>query len=158
MPETSELTDEQRCFQWANNQREDQQGMFDNLPSCPCSLTHVRLSWNFWFGVVYGFPSRPNCASLILSRGQSTTECCYDGEGTLIVGSSNGGSHQLYNPVIYPREHTLNDQLTYEQCCVQSDRCQIYRKHRPSYDCDLYVAPFISKFEDLLNFIHTHAS
>lgn len=109
--------------------------------SCPCTLYQALLDWRFWFGYFWGVSSRPNCATFILSQLQGTTECCYDSNGSLIVGSRYGGSYFQYNPLFYYQLHFLKDHLPHKHCCIESKLCQIYYKHRPSNDCHNYRPP-----------------
>lgn len=109
--------------------------------SCPCTYQQALLDWRFWFGYFWGVSSQPHCATFLFSQRQSTTECCYDSNGTLIVGPNGGGSYFQYNPLFYYQQHFLKDHLPFEYCCIESRLCQLYYNHRPSSDCNSYSPP-----------------
>ena len=135
----SDMNSEQLCLQWSKRQSLVTTS-FDTVPSaCPCTRRQARRDWRFWFAHFWGLSSRPNCATLLFSRQQSTVECCYDDDGSLIVGANDGGSYLLYNPLFYFLDHVQEDSFPYRYCCVESKRCQVYYEHRPSDDCNGYV-------------------
>lgn len=80
-------------------------------------------------------------------------QCCYDATGTqVLTADSIGGStpdrgHDWGSPPYRrpPRvpgaSHWLYDVLSFYYCCLWSDNCQYYFKHRPSSDCRTYRAP-----------------
>lgn len=141
----TELKPEQLCFKWANEQdRILGESLVTSLPSCPCSKAQALYDWRFLFAYWIGLSSDPNCATLLFSRMQSTIECCYDeDDGSLIIGPKKRGTVKLFNPLFHPAEYRDQDKVPYEQCCNGSQRCQIFYKHRPSHDCDLYEKPLI---------------
>lgn len=139
-----EVTAEQRCLMWAKRQQQnDTITILSSLRvnACPCTQRQAWRDWSFWFGYYWGLSSRPNCATVLFSRSQSTIECCYDNSGALIVGPSQGGSLKLYNPLFFYQENFVEDLRPYQDCCVDSNRCQLYYMHRPSDDCSAYTPP-----------------
>lgn len=80
-------------------------------------------------------------------------QCCYDSNGSqVLTGDSIGGStpdraHDWGSapydrpPYIPGQSHWLYDVLSFYYCCLWSDNCQYYFKHRPSSDCSLYKTP-----------------
>ena len=127
------------CLQWAQRQDSNVSAAFEGVLSCPCTRQQAWRDWRFWFGYYWGFSARPNCATLLFSRRQSTIECCYDDDGSLIVGADDGGSFLLYNPLFRHRQNVLEDRQPYRYCCEESKLCQLYYLHRPSDDCSMYV-------------------
>ena len=126
------------CRMWSQRQA-NVSVSFDQRFSCPCTRQQAQTDWRFWFGYYWGFSARPNCATLLFSRRQSTIECCYDTDGSLIVGANEGGSYLLYNPLFRHRQNVLEDRTPYRHCCEQSNLCLLYYKYRPSDDCRNYV-------------------
>lgn len=141
-----QLTADQRCLMWAKRQRisheENLQG-FSSLRerACPCTFNQAQRDRSFWFLYYWGLNSRRNCAMVPFSGNQSTLECCYDTSGALIVGPNEGGSFWLYNPLFFYQENFIQDLQPYRDCCVDSDRCQLYYTYRPSDDCSAYEPP-----------------
>lgn len=137
---------EGRCLSWVRRQVE---GSINpaTLPRCPCTRRQALRDWRFWFAYFWGLSSRPNCATVLFSRSQSTTECCYDSTGALLVGPSQGGTYQLYNPLFFFQNNYLEDVSPYQDCCVRSKRCHQYYQHRPFDDCSAYVPPRLRKFK-----------
>lgn len=145
---SDEIGSEQRCLMWARRQQQyDVGAIFSSLRvrACPCTSRQARRDWSFWFGYYWGLSSRPNCAMVLFSRSQSTIECCYDDNGALIVGPSEGGSLRLYNPLFFYQENFLEDLQPYRDCCVNSDRCELYYTYRPSDDCSAYIPPSLGE-------------
>ena len=142
---TSQESDEQNCLEWAKRQPTNVLDNFEGLPACPCTRRQAWIDWRFFFAFYWGYSSQPNCATLLFSRRQSTLECCYNTDGSLIVGSNSGGSYKLYNSLFFPQEYSREDQLPHDYCCVFSNRCSIFYEHRPSDDCSNYVAQGICK-------------
>lgn len=89
-------------------------------------------------------------ASPLYGAGQ---QCCYDSNGTqVLTGDSIGGStpdraHDWGSPPydkpphVPGQSHWLYDVLSFYYCCLWSDNCQFYFKHRPSSDCRRYRPP-----------------
>ena len=129
------------CLEWAKRQSEDLNDNFAGLPSCPCTRRQAWRDRRFFFAFFWGLSSRPNCATMLFSRRQSSIECCYDSRGSLLVGPTTGGTYQLFNPLFSPRENTVEDRLPYDYCCTFSERCSTYYEYRPSDDCSDYDPP-----------------
>lgn len=91
-----------------------------------------------------------SAASPLHGAGQ---QCCYNSNGTLVLtGDSIGGStpdraHDWGSPPydkpphVPGQSHWLYDVLSFYYCCLWSDNCQYYFKHRPSSDCTRYKSP-----------------
>ena len=133
------------CLKWSQRQV-NMTSVFEGVPSCPCTRLQAWRDWRFWFGYYWGLSARPNCATLLFSRVQSTIECCYDDDGSLIVGANNGGSYLLYNPLFLHQQNAREDRLPHRYCCEDSKLCQLYYEHRPSDDCSNYVTVRPCKF------------
>ena len=147
-PPATDKNYEQICLQWAKRQPENlAETQFVGLPSCPCTLSQALRDWRFWFLHRWGLSPRENCATFLFSRDrmQSTIECCYGNDGSLLVGPPSGGTYKLYNPLFHPRDHTLEDVSPYDYCCVLAELCSTYYKHRPSDDCSNYSPPIPCK-------------
>ena len=138
-PPDVDMNFEQLCLEWGRRQPADVETYFEGLPSCPCTRLQAWRDWRFFFAFFWGFSSRANCATMLFSRRQSTIECCYDNDGSLLVGPKSGGSYKLYNSLFFPRQYTLEDRLPYDYCCVFSNRCSTYYEYRPSDDCSNYI-------------------
>lgn len=135
-----EVNSEKLCLKWSQRQNNNVTALFEGVWSCPCTRQQARRDWRFWFGYYWGYSARPNCATLLFSwRRQSSIECCYDSDGSLIVGANDGGSHLLYNPLFRHVQNFQEDRLPYRHCCEESNLCQLYYKYRPSDDCSNYV-------------------
>lgn len=142
-----EADSEQLCMEWARRQNTNVlERQFSGLPSCPCTSGQARRDWRFWFAHFWGLSSRSNCATFLWSRRQATLECCYENDGSLLIGPSSGGSSLLYNPLFFFRNYFQEDRLAYQYCCVDSQRCDLYYAHRPSDDCSTYTPPRRCKF------------
>ncbi|MED6239875.1 hypothetical protein ATANTOWER_012490, partial [Ataeniobius toweri] len=80
-------------------------------------------------------------------------QCCYDSTGAqVLTADSIGGStpdraHDWGSPPFKkpPRipglSHWIYDVLSFYYCCLWSDNCHYYFKHRPSSDCRRYQSP-----------------
>ena len=137
---------ERECVKWANRQKKNVfEEYFEGLPVCPCTRQQAWRDWRFWFGWRWGLSSAPNCATLVWSGRQSTTECCYDDSGALLVGKSAGGSYKLHHPWFSNRDYITEDKQPYVYCCQLSDHCSMFYTHRPSDDCTGYDASQISE-------------
>lgn len=47
----------------------------------------------------------------------------------------------MYNPLFFYQQNFLEDVQPYRDCCIDSNRCRIYYKYRPSDDCSAYSPP-----------------
>ena len=139
---------EARCLMWVRRQQQsldiDKNSL--RISSCPCTRRQARRDWSFWFAHFWGLSLHPNCATVLFSGSQSTIECCYDDSGALIVGPSSGGSLKLYNPLFFYQDNYVEDTLSYQDCCVNSDLCNQYYRFRPSDNCSNYEPPAIREF------------
>uniref|UniRef100_A0A672IB95 Sushi domain containing 2 n=1 Tax=Salarias fasciatus TaxID=181472 RepID=A0A672IB95_SALFA len=153
-----------KCLQWEVLE-EKAPDFLSELVDCPCTLAqaradtgrfHTDYSCNIETGSVCSYhPGSAHCvraiqASPVHGSGQ---QCCYDGMGALMVtGDSFGGgtpdrAHDWGSPPYRepPRvpgySHWLYDVLSFCYCCLWSDLCQIYLKHRPSSECRKYQPP-----------------
>lgn len=91
-----------------------------------------------------------SAASPLYGAGQ---QCCYDSNGLqVLTGDSIGGStpdraHDWGSPPydkpphVPGESHWLYDVLSFYYCCLWSDNCHYYFKHRPSSDCRRYRTP-----------------
>ena len=134
-----EIDSAKLCLKWTQRQDANNSAAFEGVSSCPCTRQQASRDWRFWFGYYWGLSARPNCATLLFSRRQGTIECCYDDDGSLIIGANAGGSYLLYNPLFHYQQNALEDRQPYRYCCEESMLCQQYYQHRPSDDCSNYV-------------------
>lgn len=153
-----------KCVAW--DKLEDQLPRFlTEIIDCPCTLAQARADTGR-FHTDYGcdmekgsvctyHPGSIHCvraiqASPLYAAGQ---QCCYDSSGTqILTGDSIGGStpdraHDWGSPPYKkpPRipglSHWIYDVLSFYYCCLWSDNCHYYFKHRPSSDCRRYRPP-----------------
>uniref|UniRef100_A0A3Q3FWL0 Sushi domain containing 2 n=1 Tax=Labrus bergylta TaxID=56723 RepID=A0A3Q3FWL0_9LABR len=153
-----------KCLAW--DKLENQLPNFlDDIIDCPCTLAQARADTGR-FHTDYGcdiekgsvctyHPGSVHCvraiqASLTYAAGQ---QCCYDSTGAQVLTSDSiGGStpdraHDWGSPPFKkpPRvpgqSHWVYDVLSFYYCCLWSDNCNYYFKHRPSSDCRRYRAP-----------------
>lgn len=80
-------------------------------------------------------------------------QCCYDHTGAqILTADSIGGStpdraHDWGSPPyrkpprVPAQSHWVYDVLSFYYCCLWSDNCHYYFKHRPSSDCRRYQSP-----------------
>uniref|UniRef100_A0A3B3QP37 Sushi domain containing 2 n=1 Tax=Paramormyrops kingsleyae TaxID=1676925 RepID=A0A3B3QP37_9TELE len=132
---------------------------------CPCTLAQARADTGR-FHTDYGcdiekgsvctyHPGSVHCVRAIQASPKYAAgqQCCYDATGSqVLTADSIGGStpdrgHDWGSPPYRrpPRvpgaSHWLYDVLSFYYCCLWSDNCQYYFKHRPSSDCRTYRAP-----------------
>ncbi|EMP37206.1 Sushi domain-containing protein 2 [Chelonia mydas] len=103
-------------------------------------------------------PGAVHCVRAIQAspRYASGQQCCYDSTGTQILtrdsigGSTPDRGHDWGSPPFKkpPRvpgfSHWLYDVISFYYCCLWSDNCQFYLKHRPSSDCRTYKPPRVA--------------
>lgn len=53
----------------------------------------------------------------------------------------SGSSLLTYHPIWNPTEYIENDYLFRENCCFDSNICQVYTRLRPADSCSTYRAP-----------------
>lgn len=153
-----------KCLAW--DQLENGLPNFLNeIIDCPCTLAQARADTGR-FHTDYGcdmdkgsacvfHPGSIHCvraieASPVYGAGQ---QCCYDKTGAqVLTGDSIGGStpdraHDWGSPPykrpprIPGQSHWVYDVLSFYYCCLWSDNCSYYFKHRPSSGCRQYQPP-----------------
>lgn len=130
------------CHQWVLEQELLETLNFQSELACPCTYLQATSDWRFKFGYNEGLSRNSHCATLLFSgHKQNTVECCYDSDGSLIVGSKHGGSVLLYNPLMYYHNYIEEDRNPYQYCCIDSNLCNLYHKFRPSKGCRDYCSP-----------------
>ncbi|KAL8164764.1 UNVERIFIED_CONTAM: hypothetical protein K2H54_004196 [Gekko kuhli] len=153
-----------KCKAW-DAQEKGLPGFLTEILDCPCTLAQARADTGR-FHTDYGcdiekgsvctyHPGAVHCvrgiqASPSYAAGQ---QCCYDATGVqVLTGDSTGGStpdrgHDWGSPPYKkpPRipgfSHWVYDVLSFYYCCLWSDNCSDYFKHRPSSGCQQYHPP-----------------
>ncbi|XP_053120715.1 sushi domain-containing protein 2 [Hemicordylus capensis] len=156
-----------KCRQWDSLER----GLPSFLPElvdCPCTLAQARADTGR-FHTDYGcdmdkgsvctyHPGAVHCVRSVQASPQYAAgqQCCYDPRGIqILTGDSTGGStpdrgHDWGAPPYMkpPRvpgfSHWLYDVLSFYYCCLWSNHCSVYFKHRPSSGCQKYQPPRIA--------------
>ncbi|XP_037609602.1 sushi domain-containing protein 2-like [Sebastes umbrosus] len=154
----------EKCVAW--DQLENQLPNFlSEIIDCPCTLAQARADTGR-FHTDYGcdiekgsvctyHPGSVHCVRAIQASPKygAGQQCCYDSTGAqMLTGDSSGGStpdraHDwgsppFNNPPRVPGEsHWVYDVLSFYYCCLWSDNCHVYFKHRPSSDCRRYQSP-----------------
>lgn len=132
---------ESSCIQWAKKQEETTLWTED-LMSCPCTKQQANQDWRYSFDQSL----RQNCAIFLPSNTESTVECCYDEQGSLIKSTEETGSIYLrYHPVFHPDAYQANDRDPFVHCCEESTNCEAFKFYRPSANCIGYTPPLPSK-------------
>ncbi|XP_078234321.1 sushi domain-containing protein 2 isoform X2 [Pogona vitticeps] len=154
----------EKCHQWDARER-DQPNFLDEIEDCPCTLAQARADTGR-FHTDYGcdiekgsvctyHQGAVHCVRSVQASPQYAAgqQCCYDAAGTqVLTGDSIGGStpdrgHDWGAPPYKkpPRvpgfSHWIYDVLSFYYCCLWSDNCSIYFKHRPSSGCRRYRPP-----------------
>ncbi len=92
-------------------------------------------------------------------------QCCYDSTGAqVLTADSIGGStpdrgHDWGSPPfkkpprIPGQSHWVYDVISFYYCCLWSDNCYYYFKHRPSSDCRRYQSPGSGEWTTVLRFM-----
>ncbi|XP_059214649.1 sushi domain-containing protein 2-like [Centropristis striata] len=153
-----------KCLAW--DQLENQLPNFlSEIIDCPCTLAQARADTGR-FHTDYGcdiekgsvctyHPGSVHCVRAIQAspRYAAGQQCCYDSTGAqVLTGDSIGGStpdraHDWGSPPfnkpprIPGQSHWVYDVLSFYYCCLWSDNCHYYFKHRPSSDCRRYQSP-----------------
>ncbi|XP_029024036.2 sushi domain-containing protein 2-like isoform X2 [Betta splendens] len=153
-----------KCLAWDRLEGELPR-FLGEIVDCPCTLAQARADTGR-FHTDYGcdidkgsvctyHPGSVHCvraiqASPTYAAGQ---QCCYDSTGAqVLTADSIGGStpdraHDWGSPPFRspPRvpgqSHWVYDVLSFYYCCLWSDHCRYYFKHRPSSDCRRYRPP-----------------
>ncbi|XP_063003497.1 sushi domain-containing protein 2 isoform X2 [Elgaria multicarinata webbii] len=156
-----------KCQQW-DLKETGLPNFLEEIMDCPCTLAQARADMGR-FHTDYGcdiekgsactyHPGAVHCvrsvqASPKYAAGQ---QCCYDATGTqVLTGDSIGGStpdrgHDWGAPPYKtpPRipgfSHWLYDVISFYYCCLWSDNCTVYFKHRPSSGCRRYRPPHVA--------------
>ncbi|KAM6902104.1 sushi domain-containing protein 2-like [Xenentodon cancila] len=154
----------EKCLAW--DQLEIQLPSFlSEIIDCPCTLAQARADTGR-FHTDYGcdiekgslctyHPGSVHCVRAIQASPKYAAgqQCCYDGTGAqVLTADSIGGStpdrgHDWGSPPYKkpPRipgvSHWIYDVLSFYYCCLWSDNCHYYFKHRPSSDCRGYQSP-----------------
>ncbi|XP_051269108.1 sushi domain-containing protein 2-like [Dicentrarchus labrax] len=153
-----------KCLAW--DQLENQLPNFlSEIIDCPCTLAQARADTGR-FHTDYGcdiekgsvctyHPGSVHCVRAIQASPKYAAgqQCCYDSTGAqVLTADSIGGStpdraHDWGSPPfnkpprIPGQSHWVYDVLSFYYCCLWSDNCQYYFKHRPSSDCRRYQSP-----------------
>ncbi|XP_068430722.1 sushi domain-containing protein 2-like [Clinocottus analis] len=154
----------EKCQAW--DQLENQLPNFlSEIVDCPCTLAQARADTGR-FHTDYGcdiekgsvctyHPGCVHCVRAIQASPKYAAgqQCCYDSAGNqVLTGDSIGGStpdraHDWGSPPFQkpPRvpaqSHWVYDVLSFYYCCLWSDNCHFYFKHRPSSGCRRYQTP-----------------
>lgn len=153
-----------KCLAWDATE-ERLPDFLSEIPDCPCTLAQARADTGR-FHTDYGcdiekgskctyHPGSVHCVRAIQASPKygAGQQCCYDSTGAqVLTGDSFGGStpdrgHDWGAPPYKkpPRvpglSHWKYDVLSFYYCCLWSDNCQYYFKHRPSSDCRTYQPP-----------------
>ncbi|RNA04016.1 sushi domain-containing 2-like [Brachionus plicatilis] len=150
-----EIADE-ICQSWYGEQP-DPNPIVQVLPPCPPNLPFQQPPFffsNFITDLCNPFndefcssfhPGAKICYKSIFSVqvGSQMTgqQCCYDQQGTLLVGPPGGGSLDLHHSLDYEREHVYVDIFPYIRCCILSNNCDLYYEKRPSDNGELWQPP-----------------
>ncbi|KAL2092531.1 hypothetical protein ACEWY4_012329 [Coilia grayii] len=153
-----------KCLSW-DALEERLPNFLSEIADCPCTLAQARADTGR-FHTDYGcdiekgskctyHPGSVHCVRAIQASPKygAGQQCCYDSRGAqVLTGDSIGGStpdrgHDWGAPPYGrpPRipglSHWKYDVLSFYYCCLWSDNCQYYFKHRPSSDCRTYRPP-----------------
>lgn len=153
-----------KCLAW--DQLENKLPNFTSeIIDCPCTLAQARADTGR-FHTDYGcdiekgsvctyHPGCVHCVRAIQASPKYAAgqQCCYDSTGAqVLTADSIGGStpdraHDWGSPPfnkpprIPGQSHWVYDVLSFYYCCLWSDNCHYYFKHRPSSDCRRYKSP-----------------
>ncbi|XP_043353704.1 kremen protein 1 isoform X4 [Dermochelys coriacea] len=156
-----------KCLEW-DRREETLPDFLEEIMDCPCTLAQARADTGR-FHTDYGcdiekgsvctyHPGAVHCVRAIQASPQyaSGQQCCYDSTGTQILtrdsigGSTPDRGHDWGSPPFKkpPRipgfSHWLYDVISFYYCCLWSENCQFYLKHRPSSDCKTYKPPRVA--------------
>ncbi|XP_073334085.1 sushi domain-containing protein 2-like [Pagrus major] len=153
-----------KCLAW--DELENQLPNFlSEIIDCPCTLAQARADTGR-FHTDYGcdiekgsvctyHPGSVHCVRAIQASPKygAGQQCCYDSTGVQVLTSDSiggstpdrahdWGSPPFKNPPRVPgQSHWVYDVLSFYYCCLWSDHCHYYFKHRPSSDCRTYEPP-----------------
>ncbi|XP_029300731.1 LOW QUALITY PROTEIN: sushi domain-containing protein 2-like [Cottoperca gobio] len=154
----------EKCLAW--DQLENKLPNFlSEITDCPCTLAQARADTGR-FHTDYGcdiekesvctyHPGSVHCVRAIQASPKYAAgqQCCYDSTGAQVLTSDSiggstpdrahdWGSSPFKKPPRIPGEsHWVYDVLSFYYCCLWSDNCHYYFKHRPSSDCRRYQPP-----------------
>nr|XP_057920569.1 sushi domain-containing protein 2 isoform X2 [Doryrhamphus excisus] len=154
----------EKCVAW--DQLENELPNFlSEIIDCPCTLAQARADTGR-FHTDYGcdmekgsvctyHPGSVHCVRAIQASPKYAAgqQCCYDSSGAqVLTADSIGGStpdraHDWGSPPyrkpprVPGQSHWVYDVLSFYYCCLWSDNCHYYFKHRPSSDCRRYQPP-----------------
>ncbi|KAG7224012.1 hypothetical protein INR49_015269, partial [Caranx melampygus] len=153
-----------KCLAWDKLENE-LPNFLSEIIDCPCTLAQARADTGR-FHTDYGcdiekgsvctyHPGSVHCVRAIQASPKYAAgqQCCYDSTGAqVLTADSIGGStpdraHDWGSPPyrrpprIPGQSHWVYDVLSFYYCCLWSDNCNYYFKHRPSSDCRHYQSP-----------------
>ncbi|XP_054896694.1 sushi domain-containing protein 2-like isoform X2 [Poeciliopsis prolifica] len=153
-----------KCLAW-DKLEEALPNFLTEIIDCPCTLAQARADTGR-FHTDYGcdiekgsvctyHPGSVHCVRAIQASPKYAAgqQCCYDSTGAqVLTADSIGGStpdraHDWGSPPfkepprIPGQSHWVYDVLSFYYCCLWSDNCYYYFKHRPSSDCRRYQSP-----------------
>ncbi|XP_061442802.1 sushi domain-containing protein 2 isoform X2 [Rhineura floridana] len=156
-----------KCHQWDTKEM-GLPNFLEEILDCPCTLAQARADVGR-FHTDYGcdiekgsvctyHPGAVHCVRGVHASPQYAAgqQCCYDAAGTqVLTGDSMGGStpdrgHDWGAPPYKkpPRvpgfSHWLYDVISFYYCCLWSNDCSVYFKHRPSSGCRRYRPPRVA--------------
>ncbi|TRY84670.1 hypothetical protein DNTS_003188 [Danionella cerebrum] len=154
----------EKCINW-DKEENAMPNFLTEITDCPCTLAQARADTGR-FHTDYGcdietgsfcvyHPGAVHCVRAIQGSPEygAGQQCCYDRTGAqVLTGDSIGGStpdrgHDWGVPPYKkpPRvpgfSHWKYDVISFYYCCLWSDNCNYYFKHRPSSDCRTYRPP-----------------
>uniref|UniRef100_A0A3P8SW11 Sushi domain containing 2 n=1 Tax=Amphiprion percula TaxID=161767 RepID=A0A3P8SW11_AMPPE len=154
----------EKCLAW-DQLEEKLPNFLDEIIDCPCTLAQARADTGR-FHTDYGcdiekgsvctyHPGSVHCVRAIQASPKYAAgqQCCYDKTGVQVLtedsigGSTPDRAHDWGSPPFKkpPRipglSHWIYDVLSFYYCCLWSDNCNYYFKHRPSSDCRRYQSP-----------------
>ncbi|XP_067340597.1 sushi domain-containing protein 2-like isoform X2 [Channa argus] len=154
----------EKCLAWDQLEKK-LPNFLTEIIDCPCTLAQARADTGR-FHTDYGcdiekgsvctyHPGSVHCVRAIQASPKYAAgqQCCYDSTGAqVLTADSIGGStpdraHDWGSPPykrpprIPGQSHWVYDVLSFYYCCLWSDNCHYYFKHRPSSDCRRYKSP-----------------
>ncbi|XP_056134899.1 sushi domain-containing protein 2 [Lampris incognitus] len=154
---------ENKCLAWDDLEKTLPK-LLDEIADCPCTLAQARADTGRFHtdsgcdtqgGSMCTFhPGTIRCVRSIQTspRRGSGQQCCYDGTGAQVLTRdlTSGSTPELKTGVplrmdIPPRipglSHRLTDVMSFYYCCLWSDNCHVYFRHRSSSGCKTYRPP-----------------
>ncbi|CAL1569417.1 unnamed protein product [Knipowitschia caucasica] len=155
---------EEKCLAW-DQYENNLPNFLQEIVDCPCTLAQARADTGRYHtdygcdiekgSVCTYHPGSVHCVRAIQASPKYAAgqQCCYDDRGAqVLTGDSIGGStpdraHDWGSPPYQrpPRvpgqSHWVYDVLSFYYCCLWSDNCSYYFKHRPSSGCVKYDTP-----------------